>query len=773
MTILPMRNIEREWVFQDLAAIPGEFQSGIGGGSIVSQTLFRRGLTTLDAARGFLNPDYYHPTPPSELPGLIKAVERINIELSSPRPILIWGDFDVDGQTSTTLLVSALTDLGARAIHYIPNRASESHGLSVDSLARIIEQFQPGLIITCDTGIDAFEPVLYANSKSIDVIITDHHQLPPQLPDAFAIVNPAILDSDHPLASLPGVGVAYKLIEEIFSRYDFDPTRYLDLVALGIVADVAHLSRDTRYLLQKGLAVLRETPRPGLRLLFENANLNAEEIGEDQIGFSIGPRLNSLGRLSDANSCVDFFTRSDPEVVLELATQLEILNVRRQELTERIFNETQEMVSTFPELDQDFPILVLQGPTDWNPGVIGIVASRLVERYHKPVIILSEDRNEARGSARSVKGVGISELISLASSLLTSHGGHPMAAGVSLPLENVPQFRRELAKKYSLLYGDTPPAPLVHIDGELPFKFINKDFVTDFKRLSPFGAGNPRLLFATRNITTITDKTIGRKRNHRKLLLADSSGTKQEFLWWNSIDMELPKGSYDIVYSLNLSSYRDQLQTQATIQHYRQSVKTPVHISKSRKIDLVDLRASENQLGDLKSIVKNDKKAVTWSEYSHPKGIQTYSRLSIEPAETLIIWTTPPSVEIFKQLVDKVSPQKLILISRNPGINTQKDFLEALLGLLKHLSKSEKSYRPDVFAQRISQTNSIIETGLDWLHFHGDFDLTDFRSNSQLKPGPQSPLPNFSKIDKILKIMHHEIRAYRAYFQTADIHSIL
>ncbi len=770
---MPMRNLKRKWVFQDLAAIPGNFQSEIGGYSIVSQTLFRRGQTTLDDARGFLNPDFYQPAPPSELPGLSKAVERILIELSSPRPILIWGDFDVDGQTSTTLLVSALSDLGAEVIHYIPNRATESHGLSVDSLARIIDLSRPGLIITCDTGIDAIEPVIYANSKNIDVIITDHHQLPTQMPDAFSIINPASLDPDHPLSSLPGVGVAYKLIEEIFSRFDKDPTSYLDLVALGIVADVAHLSRDTRYLLQKGLSILRKTTRPGLLLLFENANLNAEDIAEDQIGFAIGPRLNALGRLSDANSCVDFFTKTDPIDVLELATQLEILNTQRQELTERIFNETKEMIATYPELDEDFPILVLQGPTGWNPGVIGIVASRLVERYHKPVIILSREGSVARGSARSVQGIGISELISLASSLLTSHGGHPMAAGVSLPLENVPQFRRELAKNYHLLYGDVPPAPEVDIDVEMPFQLLTTDFVADIKRLSPFGAGNPRLLFATRNITTISDKTIGRKRNHRKLLLADSSGTKQEFLWWNSVDIALPSGHYDIAYSLNLSSYRNQLQTQATIQHYRQSVQSPVHIFKSQKIYLVDMRTNKNPQNDLSSIIENENNAVIWSEYLHPDGFQTYPRLSIEPADTLIIWTTPPSMEIFNQLIDQVSPKKLILISQNPGIKTQKDFLTALLGLLKYLSNSEKSYHPDVFAQRISQTPSVIETGLDWLHFHGDYDLSDFRTDFRLKPGPKSPLPEFDKINKKLKLMQHEIRAYRAYFQSADIHSIL
>ena len=768
-----MRNSNARWIFHDLAVIPGDFQSAIGGYSIVSQALFRRGLSNLDDALGFLNPALYLPAQPAELPGVIKAADRIQDEISSGGSILVWGDFDVDGQTSTTLLTSALKELGAKTSYYIPNRATESHGVSIDPLTQLIDQRLPRLIITCDTGIDAVEPVNYAKSIGIDFIITDHHQLPHQLPEAYVIINPVMLNLDHPLGSLPGVAVAYKLIEELFSRYDLNPTPYLDLVALGIVADVANLSRDTRYLLQMGLPVLRHTPRMGLRLLYENANLVPEEITEDQIGFAIGPRLNALGRLSDASTCVDFFTSTDPEQVLELATQLETLNKRRQELTERIFNEAMDMISTYPDLDQEYPILVIQGPADWNPGVIGIVASRLVERFHKPVIVLTKDGIEARGSARSIPGIGISELISQAGSLLISHGGHPMAAGVSLPLENVPQFRRRLADNFHSLYGEIHHPLDIYIDAELPFQFLTADFIEDFNRLAPFGAGNPKLLFATRNVTTISDNIIGKKRSHRKLSLADSSGVKQDFLWWNSVDLKLPDGPYDIAYSLNLSAYQEEQQVQATIQHYKNSNNSPVYVTKTQRIELVDIRMSRKPLDDLSSVVEQENNFTIWSEYSHPAGFHTNPRLTIDSASTLIIWSTPPSLDILKQLIEQASPEKIIFFSQNPGITSQKEYLEALLGLLKHLSISEKTYHPDLFAQRLALTPSIIEAGLDWLHFHGDFDLSCFRNDFQLIPGPKSPLPEFAKYNRKLKLMYHEISAFRDYFQTANIYSIL
>jgi len=769
---MPIRSSTKKWFFPELIDIPSHFQSEVGGYSIVSQALYRRGITNLSAAKGFLQPDYYRPASPTDLPGVIQAVERIREAISKFEHILIWGDFDVDGQTSTTLLYSGLQELGAEVSFYIPNRSTESHGLSLPSLISLIDRIQPGLILTCDTGIDAHNEVSYANSKGIDVIITDHHQLPEQLPSALSIINPALLDPDHALASLPGVGVAYKLIEGIFAASGKNSAHFLDLVALGIVADVAQLTLDTRYLLQLGLPSLRQTHRLGLSLLYEKAKLNPSEISADSISYAIAPRLNALGRLSDANSCVDFFTSTNPGHVSQLVAELESLNLQRQELTDRIFEEAQEMIRSYPDLEEEYPVLILQGSPDWNPGVVGIVASRLVERYHKPTIMLTKDGDQARGSARSVPGINISELINHCQDLLISHGGHPMAAGLVLPLDRVAQLRRDLASAYQISYGSSVPTLDINLDGELSFRSITVDFILDLERLAPFGAGNPKLLFASRNVRLENEKSLGKKGNHRKLSLIDSSGSHQDFLWWNSTGINLPEGPFDIAYALDLSTYRDQKQIQATLQHFRPADQSPVYITKTRSLEIQDHRQSKNPALELAAALKPQQTYLIWSEYIKPEGFVSYPRSEIKPTKTLIVWAIPPSLSVLKAVIDEADPENLILFAVDPGLSSRKSFLKALIGLVKHARETGKPYNPELFSQRIAYPPFAIETGLDWLHFHGDFDLSSFSSNNTIKPGPGRSLIGFEEINHRLKLVLFEIKAYRSYYKSASIHSL-
>jgi single-stranded-DNA-specific exonuclease len=761
-----MRNTQIKWVFPEVIAIPGDFQSGIGGYTVVSQTLFRMGLTSFDLAQGFLDPDFYQPAPASQLPGLKHAAERLQIALSANEKILIWGDFDVDGQTSTALLVSALRDLGGNVSHYIPNRAKESHGISSLSLSTQIEKCHPDVILTCDTGIDAFEPIDQAQNLGIDVLITDHHQLPSVLPKAYAIINPNMLSSDHPLSSLPGVGVAYKLIEELYNYNGRGVVHLLDLVALGIVADVAQLSGDTRYLLQRGLPILRSTPRMGLQHLYINANLEESTISEDQISFAIGPRLNALGRLADANSCVDFFTTSVPTVAVNLAGELENLNVQRRELTEVIFQDALSNIDGNPDLVEDFPILVLLGSPDWNPGVIGIVASRLVDRFRKPVIMLTPEGDFARGSARSIPGVPLSDLIASTSDLLISHGGHPMAAGVKLHVERVSEFRRTIAQNFESIVGDTLPSPEVLIDAELPFQSISVDFINDFHRLAPFGSGNPKLLFASRGVKLVDDKTIGKNKNHRKLILIDSAGTKQDVLWWNSVGIDLPEGPFDIAYSLVLSNYTDHSQIQLTLQHFRHSEVTQILVNDRKKLEVLDFREQNNSLTLLGRLIDNNPSSVIWAEYNIPPGYDCLPREELKKSPTLIIWTTPPSPSVLKKALDSVSPKTVILFSEDPMPQNNKSILQALLGLLKHMKYTGKLYDPILFAQSIGQTSALIELGLAWFHEHGDYDLSQIGTN-QIQDGGGTPLPGFTAIDDKFNLLLHEISSYRSYYKKA------
>ena len=764
---MPMRNSQTKWIFPEILDVPDDLLADAGYSSVVSQTLFRRGLTSSKLARGFLDPDFFQPSPADQLPGLKHASERIQAALSLDEKILVWGDFDVDGQTSTALLVSAIRDLGGYVHHYIPNRAKESHGISTSSLSAQIEIIHPDVILTCDTGIDAVAPIEYAQNQGIDVIITDHHQLPPALPDAYTIINPNMLPSDHPLSSLPGVGVAFKLIEHLYSHYDRKVDHLLDLVALGIVADVAQLSGDTRYLLQLGLPILRNTSRMGLQQLYINAKLEESSIGEDQIGFAIGPRLNALGRLADANSCVEFFTTSNKTIAAKLAEELENFNIRRRELTEDIFQDALMKVKTNPGLVDDYPILVLFGSPDWNPGVIGIVASRLVDRFHKPVIMLTREGDYARGSARSVPGVPISDLIASASDMLISYGGHPMAAGLKLRADRVSEFRRTIAQNFESVVGDTLPSPEVSIDAILPFQSISEKFINDFHRLAPFGSGNPKLLFASLGVELVNDKIIGKDKNHRKLTVADSAGTIQDILWWNSAGIELPESTFDIAYSLALSKYNNQSQPQLTLQYFRNSEDTPILVKDKKELELLDFRGLNDPLTELSRLVDKYPSAVIWAENNIPPGFDCLPRKDLKKSPVLIIWTTPPSLSILKKALIAVSPDTVVLFAENPLPQSNKEIIEKLLGMLKHLRDTKKPYNPVLFAQRIGQTTALIEIGLALIHEHGDYDLSQLTLENKILPGPGAPLSEYIEVDKKFNLILDEISSYRNYYKKA------
>jgi len=295
--------LHKRWLDPVLVDVPDELHQAVGGHPLVAETLTRRGTRSREAAQGFLDPVRYAPASPSALPDMESAVARVRSAIRQREPICVWGDFDVDGQTSTALLVSALRDLGANVGYHIPNRQSEGHGIDLAALARVIDAGAK-LIVTCDTGISAHEAVDYANLRGVDVVITDHHNLPPTLPNAYAVVNPKRLPDDHPLRELPGVGVAYKLIEALNGDTQLVAMPdLLDLVALGIVADVAQQVGDTRYLLQRGLERLRKTERLGLRAMIELAEIDPARITEEHIGFSLAPRLNALGRLEGRQPC--------------------------------------------------------------------------------------------------------------------------------------------------------------------------------------------------------------------------------------------------------------------------------------------------------------------------------------------------------------------------------------------------------------------------------------------------------------------------------------
>ena len=473
------------WIEPQENFLSAALQSAVGGHPLIAKTLVRRGIRDVETARAFLDPGYYQPSSPDELPGLTRAADRLERAIHSQEAICVWGDFDVDGQTSTTLLVSTLRDLGARLSYHIPVRASESHGVNLNMLSRILDEGTQ-LVLTCDTGIAANEAVAYARQRGVDMIVSDHHDLPEVLPQAYAVINPKLLPAGHPLGTLPGVGVAYKLAQELYRRAGKAEAceQHLDLVALGIVADVAIQRDDTRYLLQRGLDVFRQNRRLGLQALLELAELSPTWLSEEHIGFVIGPRLNALGRLSDANPVVEFLTTDNIGRARLLALELQGLNARRKLLTDQVFQGALAQLEREPGL-LSYEALVLANPV-WPAGVIGIVASRLVERFNKPVILLSAPPGEmARGSARSIEGVNISAAIATQAEMLAGFGGHPMAAGLSIASERIPEFRRALARSVRAQLGDVQPEATLQIDGYLSLVELSLDLVADLERLAP------------------------------------------------------------------------------------------------------------------------------------------------------------------------------------------------------------------------------------------------------------------------------------------------
>ena len=417
----------------------------VGGHALVAQYLARKGITSVTGAERFLYAERYSPSSPAELPDIDRAVDRLVRAIRDRERILVWGDFDVDGQTSTALLYSALQRRGANASYHVPNRFSEGHGIHLPALKHHLDS-GVDLLLTCDTGVSAHDAVEYAASRRVDTIITDHHALPDSLPAAVAVVNPQRLAEGHPLRELPGVGVAYKLIEALYR--DDDASFLLDLVALGIVADVMVQVDDTRYLLQRGLEELRQNQRLGLKAILERAQIPAAELNEGHIGFAIAPRLNALGRLADANPAVELLTTNDWGRARALANTLEGLNAKRKFLSNQVYVSAIAQIEKEPWL-LDYAALVLS-QADWHSGVIGIVASRLVEEFGLPTVLISTPDETGRGSARSVAGVDITQRLGAGGGSphwlrRAQHGGRPQFArqkGLPVPARAITRRSR-------------------------------------------------------------------------------------------------------------------------------------------------------------------------------------------------------------------------------------------------------------------------------------------------------------------------------------------
>ncbi len=757
------------WVEPEEISVPASLRHAIGGNPLVATTLTRRGITESETARAFIDPTLYTPASPSELPDLTKAVDRLEQAIYRQEIICVWGDFDVDGQTATTLLVSTLRDLGAKVTYHIPVREKESHGINIPILDDFLDQ-GINLLLTCDTGIAAHEPITHAQGRGVSVIVTDHHDLPPELPPAYAIINPKMLSSGHALSTLPGVGVAYKLSEELYGRFNRskDCLKHLDLVALGIVADIAILYKDTRYLLQVGLECLRNTQRLGLTALIEAAEIDPSHLTEEHIGFILGPRLNALGRLSDANKAIDFFTTSDLQQARILASELEGLNAQRRLLTEQVFKAAQAQIDQDPALLEN-PALVLAHQA-WPAGVIGIVAGRLVEYYNRPVVLISAPLSEpARGSARSVLGINITTALAQNKELLSGFGGHPMAAGFSIANENIPKFKHALSRTIQRMMEKKPLQAMLQIDAFVPLSDLSIDFVDDLERLAPFGLGNPALILASRDLSLSGYVAVGRNDEHLLLTVKDESGCEQRVIWWQGAGWPLPEGHFDLAYTVRASTFRGNRDIQVEWTDYRIVEEKGIAFQvPKRHIEVIDFRQNSHPLSTLKKIQQNEDIQV-WSEGSSEE-LGGQDRYSLTNADVLAIWTTPPGNSELQKALETVNPHKVYLFGINPGFDQLDAFLLRIMGLIKYtLTHSQGHAYLTKLAAATAQREIVILTGLEWLEARGYICVIQKGEEEVwVTKGDGMRRDTTTQIINRLKLQLEESAAYREYFSKAQ-----
>lgn len=475
-----------------------------------------RGIDSLEELQAATqeSPQLFHD--PFAMYQMQEAVERIQIAIANQEQILIYGDYDADGITSTLVLLEALESLGAQVNYYIPNRLEDGYGPNQEKYRQFIQEWEIDLIITVDNGVAGHEAIDYANSQQVDVIVTDHHELPQELPDAYAIIHPAHPQGNYPFKDLAGVAVAYKLATALLEEL---PMESLELVAIGTVADMVHLKDENRTLVVQGLQMMPDTLRIGLQLLLEENKVNLNALDADTIGFTIAPHLNSLGRLGDANPAVELLRTHDEERARELVELLIDTNLKRRQLVDDIHQEVLAHIESQPEI----PPVIICASSRWSVGVLGIVASRLKDRFHRPVILFEHlvDEGIFKGSGRSIEAINLYEWLQSHEHLLQAFGGHDQAAGLTVSQTDWQTFKENLERDSAQFTADIESLPILKVDLKLSINEVSLAFIEEVNRLGPFGMSNPKPLFEFEDVTLSNIRAIGANRDHVKMELTD------------------------------------------------------------------------------------------------------------------------------------------------------------------------------------------------------------------------------------------------------------
>ena len=678
-----------------------------------AQLLWQREVRDLELLPGFLNSNLYQPTDPSAFGSEMEwAIARLNLARETGDKVTIWGDFDADGITSTSVLWDGLGQFLTQHLqldYYIPNRMTESHGLNNPGIAKLAAGGTK-LIVTCDTGSTNLEEIAYATELGIDIIVTDHHTLPDTRPEVTAIINPRHFARQHPLYSLSGVAVAYKLVEGLYQALPDVPQQpiehLLDLVAIGLIADLVELKGDCRYLAQIGIQQLRKQvnpntmTRPGVAKLLELCKRNGDRPTD--ISFGLGPRINAVSRIhGDASFCVELLTSKDSDRCSHLAEEAELANTRRKSLQKDTIKQVSKKLE---QLDLSTTSVIAIEDPQWSAGVLGLAAGQIAQEYGRPTVLLSSDRTVethhgkssevmARGSARSVNGIDLYQLVKSQADLLHRFGGHPFAAGLSLPLANLSLFREGIDRQLRQQTNIDDLMPQVDIDLVVTVADLGQNLFDELRQLEPYGMGNPAPKLLIRNcwFKNVWNKNIqdnrGQKIQYIKTtfyIWDDSSQQGFPGLWWGHYKDDIPVGKCDAIAELDFNTY-----------------------SKRYEIRLISLRLAETQ---------QDSQTQTQQlidRRTSPEQLDL--EVSLEKAQ--LLQQCPSNWgEIHREYRQAVNSDRTLVLAYRDDSPTEPQIIwQQLIGIAKYLARTQKPVSKSQIQTKLKIGDRAFILGMDAL----------------------------------------------------------
>lgn len=718
----------------------------VAGSDIITKLLINRGIESPEDARYFIDLDNTEISSPYVFPDMGKSVQRINKAIQNKEHIVVYGDFDADGVTSTALLYKTIKLLGADASFYLPDRQEEGHGLNRASVCKLISSRKAKLIITVDCGVSNVSEVKLAESLGANVIITDHHESQKEIPPAFAIINPKMLEDNklnRNLKYLAGVGVAYKLacalLESNNKEYLHDEIFYF--VALGTVGDVVPLLGENRAFVYRGMNLISQKRPSSIGKILEIGGYKSKQkISTSVIAFGIVPKINAVGRLMDASPIIDFLLSEDEEELNIFADKLNKNNKKRQEMCEETFIEAEALLQESEDLENNKAIILAK--ENWHPGIIGIVASKFVEKYYRPVFLVSLDKEkqQARGSARSIDNLNLFDTLSEFADLFIQFGGHALAAGFSFDLNKVSfqSFKEKLNNSVNNNLSTETLDPELKIDVEIQPEDLTESFIKEVGTLEPFGEANPTPVFSMSNLTLIEIKKMGAKKNHLKLFLEDENGLTFEAVWWNKEHLHVEEHEkLNIAFTPSINNYMDKSTIQLIIKDVKlSSDKTPefeepqtveeLFESEFEEIvEIIEEIEEENNIVDSKITEKESAaKEIKWFDKRNSTGFKKdftdkmkslkeniavfaetvravnifekddvlktlpKNRTELKKADYLVIMDLPPDKNTFLNILNKTEAKEIHLVGLKPEIDPV-ETVKKFSGMLKYAHKNK------------------------------------------------------------------------------------